>query len=102
MPAHGRLYIIRILPTGHAIMREMHIFALIFLLASSILAQVPEPKPKTAIPVKPPAVPAQPFDKVVLTVGDEKMTIGEFEKFVETLPDQYRVQARGPAKRQVV
>src|SRR5439155_26751778 len=39
--------------------------------------------------------------KVVLTVGDEKMTVGEFEKFVDTLPEQYRAQARGAGKRQV-
>jgi len=37
----------------------------------------------------------------VLTVGDEKMTAGEFEKFVEALPEQYRAAAKGPGKRQV-
>ena len=45
---------------------------------------------------------AQPYDKVILTVGDEKMTVGEYEKFVDSLPDQYKAAARGPGKRQVV
>jgi parvulin-like peptidyl-prolyl isomerase len=39
---------------------------------------------------------------VILTIGDEKMTVGEYEKFVDTLPEQYRTAARGPAKRQLV
>jgi peptidyl-prolyl cis-trans isomerase C len=63
--------------------------------------------PKTPSPVKPPAAatppatPAMAFDKVVLTVGNEKMTVGEFEKFVDALPEQYRTAARGPGKRQI-
>src|SRR5258708_2147954 len=75
---------------------------LLLLVGSIMLAQAPEPKPKTPVLVKPPSAPAQPFDKVVLTVGDEKMTVGEFEKFVDGLPEQYRTAARGPGKRQIV
>ena len=80
-------------------------------MSSTVLGQAPSLQPKTPVPVKPPvpgatsAAPtatAQPFDKVVLTVGNEKMTVGEFEKFIDTLPEQYRTQARGPGKRQVV
>src|SRR5438034_1003586 len=82
----------------------MRIFYLVVLLSISgaVSAQAPPPKPKTAIPVKPPAeAPAQGFDKVVLKVGDEKMTVADFEKFIETLPEQHRAAARGASKRQV-
>jgi parvulin-like peptidyl-prolyl isomerase len=86
----------------------MRIFSFVIFLAlgGTLSAQVPEPKPKTPAAAKPPAAvaaapPAQGFDKVVLSVGDEKMTIGEFEKFVDALPEQYRAAAKGPGKRQV-
>jgi peptidyl-prolyl cis-trans isomerase C len=52
-------------------------------------------------PVKPPApaaAPAESPDKVVLTVGDEKMTAAQFQEFVNTLPEQYRAPA---ARRQI-
>jgi peptidyl-prolyl cis-trans isomerase C len=87
--------------------REMRIFSfLFFLLGGALFAQLPAPPPRTpspigALPSGPPPTP-QPFDKVILTVGDEKMTVGEYEKFIDTLPDQYKAAARGPAKRQVV
>src|SRR6266571_3212911 len=82
-------------------------------LGGPLSAQAPPPAPKPAVKspaaaspktpaqVKPPAAPAQAFDKVVLTVGDEKMTAGDFEKFVDALPEQYRAAAKGPGKRQV-
>src|SRR5712671_306301 len=86
---------------------RIFIFPLL-LIGGALSAQQTTPKPKTPLPVKPPAAApsdtatAQPFDKVVLKVGDEKMTIGEFEKFVDALPEQYRAQARGAGKRQIV
>ncbi len=40
-----------------------------------------------------------PEDAVVLSVGDEKMTRAEFERFVAALPDQVRANASGPNKR---
>jgi parvulin-like peptidyl-prolyl isomerase len=39
-------------------------------------------------------------DKVILTVGDERMTAGEYEQLVDALPEQVRAAARGPSKRQ--
>src|SRR5438034_11179603 len=76
------------------------VIALLFLAASVLLAQPPAPKPPAATPVKPPAAaPADSPDKVVLTVGDEKMTAGQFQEFVNTLPEQYRSPA---ARRQIV
>src|SRR5207248_5786484 len=82
--------------------------ALPIFIGCALFAQEKAPQPKTPAPVKPPvsAAPntatAQPFDKVVLRVGDEKMTVGEFEKFVDALPEQYRAAAHGPGKRQIV
>jgi parvulin-like peptidyl-prolyl isomerase len=36
----------------------------------------------------------------VLTVGDEKLTAGEFDQLIDALPEQVRASARGPNKRQ--
>ena len=83
----------------------MRIFVfLFFLFGGALLAQTPAAPPKGPSPIGalPPAPPAQPFDKIILSVGDEKMTVGEYEKFVDTLPEQYKSAARGPGKRQVV
>ena len=41
-----------------------------------------------------------PSDKVVLTIGAEKVTAGEFDQLVDALPEQYQKAARGPNKRQ--
>lgn len=90
--------------------------------AVCLLAQTPPPSPPAAPPAKPglvvngpgapqPSVkmdvlkpqagtlPDVPPDKVILAVGDEKITAGEFAKFIETLPEQVRGQARGSARR---
>ena len=36
----------------------------------------------------------------MLTVGDEKLTAGEFDQLVDALPEQVRASARGPNRRQ--
>jgi peptidyl-prolyl cis-trans isomerase C len=41
-----------------------------------------------------------PFDKVIITAGDTKFTVGEFQQMVDALPEQFRAAARGPSKRQ--
>jgi len=74
--------------------------SLLILVGSNLPAQVPTPAPTATTPVKPATATAP--DKVVLTIGDEKMTAAQFEAFVETLPDQYRAQAKGSGKREVV
>ena len=74
--------------------------------AAGLVAQTPPPS--QAPPALPPArlgVPAPkptavPPDKVVLTVGDEKLTACEFDQLVDALPEQVRAAARGPNKRQ--
>src|SRR5690349_16792160 len=82
---------------------------LLFAVAVGLTAQTPAPKPPVAAPpagiTLPPAMPAAttpavPPDKVIMTIGDEKMTAGEYELLLEALPEQVRAAARGPQKRQ--
>lgn len=94
--------------------------------AAGLVAQTPAPaaKPKPAAPAKArvapgtsarPAASAKPVapgtpapagtaagdSKVVMTVGDEKITQKQFDELIESLPEQARAQARGPMKRQM-
>jgi peptidyl-prolyl cis-trans isomerase C len=41
-------------------------------------------------------------DRVVATIGTDKMTAADFDAIVESLPPQYQAQVRGPAKRQFI
>jgi len=56
--------------------------------------------PRTAVPAASPA-PAPPPepDKVVLTIGNEKITEAEFDDMINAVPEQYRQYARGAGKR---
>jgi peptidyl-prolyl cis-trans isomerase C len=81
-----------------------------------LLAQTPpttsKPKPAATAPGPVVAAPgassaasaAAPIsaDKVVLTIGDEKVTAGELAKLVATLPEQYRANAAGPGRKEFV
>ncbi|MEJ7606868.1 MAG: peptidylprolyl isomerase [Bryobacteraceae bacterium] len=59
-------------------------------------------KPGAGAPVETvPATSPVTGDKVVLTIGGEKITEKQFAAFIDALPEQYRAQARGPMKRQV-
>jgi peptidyl-prolyl cis-trans isomerase C len=94
--------------------------------AASLVAQAPRPaaKPKSTAPAKAkarvaPGTPAKapaaaasvsPSEgaqspagdsKVVMTVGEEKITQKDFDDLIESLPEQARAQARGPMKRQM-
>src|ERR1700683_2708511 len=77
----------------------------VFLAAAACLsAQTPAPPPATppahVLAPGTPAVTAPiPPDKVILAVGDERLTVAEFEQLVEALPEQVRAVARGPQKR---
>jgi peptidyl-prolyl cis-trans isomerase C len=81
-------------------------FVLVLAGAACVSAQTPAP---TQPPANPPArvvitptspASAVPPDKVVLTIGDQRMTAGEFDQLVDALPEQVRAAARGPNKRQ--
>ncbi len=41
-----------------------------------------------------------PPDKVIITIGDEKITAGELSGVLESLPEQYRTSANGPGRKQ--
>src|SRR5271165_4544759 len=77
-----------------------------------LLAQTPAPPaPKNATPVPKPTVtlsaepappkvmPQVPPDKVVLTVGEMTLTAAQFDQIVDSLPEQYRLQARGAGRK---
>ncbi len=49
----------------------------------------------------PAAVPSSPDQQVVITVDDQKMTAADVEKFIESLPPQYRAYYNGPGKQQL-
>jgi peptidyl-prolyl cis-trans isomerase C len=61
----------------------------------------PATKPPT-VTLQPaaPVVAQVPPDKVVLTVGDEKVTAGEIDRMIEMIPEQYRNQMRTTGRRQ--
>lgn len=84
--------------------------ALLFVCPAVLLAQTP-PKPSqpsAAPPLptitlsadEPTAAPNVPPDKVVLTVGDQKVTAGQFDQIIASLPPQYQANARGAGRKQ--
>src|SRR5947209_9549805 len=89
--------------------------AAVCLFAQTPPAPAPQPAPRPAAPVAPGdpnvklevlqpkdgTLPDVPKDTVILKVGDEKITAGEFADFIETLPEQVRGQARGSARKQL-
>src|SRR5579864_924998 len=88
----------------------MHLSRLFIVLTgvACLWAQAPASQPAPAparVAINPgtpaitaPAAPVPP-DKVILTIGDEKITAGEFEQIVDALPPQAQAQVRGPQKR---
>ena len=69
------------------------------IIGAALLAQV-QPGPDKPLPAQP-AQPAVDPGKVVLTVGESKMTAGDFNDFVAQLPPEVQMMARGPQKRRV-
>jgi peptidyl-prolyl cis-trans isomerase C len=86
-------------------------FCFVYVCAACLYAQTSTPtQPPASSPaqvvvtpgaaaVAPPATVVAP-NKVVLTIGDEKITAGEFDQIIEALPEQSRAQVRGARKRQ--
>ena len=69
--------------------------------AAAVKTPAAKPSPPKAPVVKAPAAkPADPTARVVLTVGAEKVTIADFERLVDAMPEQFRTQIRGAGKRQ--
>src|ERR1035437_5049655 len=70
--------------------------SLIFLAFCAILpAQMPTMGGGPAPAVPPPADP----NAVVITIGEHKITAGQFLEYVKALPQQYQDAARGPGRR---
>ena len=72
------------------------------IVGAALLAQV-QPAGEKPLPAQP-AQPAQPSvdpAKIVLSVGDNKMTAADFNDFVAQLPPEVQMMARGPQKRRV-
>jgi len=76
--------------------------------ATILLGQTPPPSPATPPPgpqvkltVENPAVkqPEVPPDRVVITVGDIKITAAQFNALIETLQPQYRTAAHGSGRK---
>jgi peptidyl-prolyl cis-trans isomerase C len=79
--------------------------------AACLLAQTPPPAPQpggqppqptVGLSVVPPEKPAPAVapDKVIITVGDRKITAAEFDRMVDSMPEQYKAAARGPNRTQ--
>jgi peptidyl-prolyl cis-trans isomerase C len=64
---------------------------------ATLVAQVAKP----AAPAPAASTVSADPNKVVLQVGDSKMTVGEYENFVANLPAEVQAMARGPAKRRI-
>jgi len=73
--------------------------AFLALSAIPLFAQVPaNVPPAPGAPTSAPAKPADP-NKVVLTIGNEKITEAQYDEMVNAIPAQYQAYARGPGKR---
>jgi len=75
--------------------------------AACLFAQTPPPKPPSPvtevtrqIDVGKLIAPTVPPDRVVITVGDVKITAAQFDQIVESLPEQYRAMARTTGRKQ--
>jgi len=75
------------------------------------MAQTPPPKPVAPPPSpsqpaltpgaeKADALPSVPPDKVIISVGDTKITFAEFNQIIDSLPAQYQASARGAGRKQ--
>jgi peptidyl-prolyl cis-trans isomerase C len=63
----------------------------------------PAPQPHVEMSIENPGelkMPVVPPDKVVLSVGDVKLTAAQFDQIIDFLPEQVRSAARGPGRKQ--
>ena len=75
--------------------------------AVCLLAQTPPPKPPPPIgeitkqvDIGKMLAPSVPPDRVVITLGDVKITAAQYDQLVESLPEQYRAMARTTGRKQ--
>ena len=89
-------------------MKSMMFFRslLFFGVAGGLLGQTPPPKPAsprqptvTLSAENPKPMPVVPPDKVVVSVGDLKITAAQFDLIIDSIPEQSRASARGPSRK---
>jgi peptidyl-prolyl cis-trans isomerase C len=80
--------------------------------AACLLAQTPPRPAAPATPVPQPTVtltsedpnskpmPVVPPDRVVITIGSEKITAAQFDQIISAIPQQYQASARGAGRKQ--
>jgi len=75
---------------------------LIFISGALLTAQTPPPpQPSVTFSVeKGPSLPGAPPDKVIITVGDVKITAAQFNQLIDALPAQFQANARGEGRKQ--
>ena len=82
---------------------------ILFGAATALLGQTPPPNPPTppqipqvqlGVDNPPTKQPEVPPDRVIITVGDVKITAGEFNALIDTLQPQYRNLAHGNGRKQ--
>lgn len=75
----------------------MKLFRIALLLTPAVCLLAQGPGPKPAQPAFTPSVPA---DKVVVSIGDMKLTAAQFNQLIDMLPEQNRSSARGSGRRE--
>ena len=71
------------------------------IVGAALLAQAPPAGTAQPAPPAQPAGPPVDPNKIVLSVGENKMTAGDFNDFVAQLPPEVQMMAKGPQKRRV-
>jgi len=82
---------------------------LLFASAACLPGQTPPPQPtqppagpdvKLSVENPPAPPPVVPPDRVIITVGDVKITAADFDRLIDALQPQYRTVARGAGRKQ--
>lgn len=84
-------------------MKTMSFRTILLFCPALLFAQTPLPPPPQASPLtalEAPALPEVPPDKVVITVGELKITAAMFNQIIDTLPQQVQAAARGANRKQ--
>ena len=69
------------------------------LLCVAILGSVSLAQAADAPATAPTTKPAEDLSKVIIRVGDDVMTIGDYNNLIDSLPEQVRAMAKGPGRR---
>jgi peptidyl-prolyl cis-trans isomerase C len=68
--------------------------------SSTVISAQVATMPQVPVPLQAtPATSGVDPNKVIVTIGDQKITVGEYENLINALPAQYQASARGAGKR---